>query len=293
MRRHVRWVVLLLSAPITYIALMLVVQWLGGIATDAEQGTAIWLSILALALMLAAVVVPLVLLVRAIIEMRRTFRRAQRAKGRYTKLERQQLATANDAAAWWEYARHIRGQLLRREVPEAQQQWDVVPRDGEVFVAAMPLTYARYYGTDVAYNSSSSFAFGRPAFVVGVLAVTAISNARARSRVAAQAVPQWREWQQTTAYVTNQRIVVFANGQWLSFDYRAVAAVYPDVASNALVCQFDAAEPLLLSGVAAPVAAVFTVMQTHGLDAVRTHPGLQHLDAPAAEPTLPPLGRRG
>lgn len=292
MRRHVHWIILLIAVPVSYVVLMFAVQALMAAAAEEPGSARIWLGLAGIVALLAAVVVPIVLLIRAIIQMRRTFRRAQRSKGRYTKAEQQQLAAATDAAGWWEHARRVRGQLLAKEVPAAQQQWDVVPYPDERFFAALPITYARYYGTDVTYGQSSTVAIGHPAFVIGAFAVTAIANANARSRAATLAAAQWREWQQTMVYVTNRRLVVHAAGQWLSFDYDAVSAVYPDVGANALVCQFDRAEPMLLSGPAAPVAAIFTVLRTHGVDGVRDHPGLQPLDQPAAAPTLAPIGRR-
>lgn len=293
MRRHVHWLALLLAVPVSYVVLMLVVVALNGLTADAAPSARPWLALAQLVALVAAVVVPLVLLIRSIVQMRRTYRRAQRAKGKYTRWEQAQLAERTDAAAWWSYARDTRTRLIERRVPESQQQWDVVPYEGERFFAYLPLTYARYYGADVGYTQASTVAVGHPAFVAGVFAISAIANASARSRAAAQSLPQWREWQQVTAYVTNRRIVTFANGRWLSFDYGAIAAVYPDASARALVMQFDSTEPLLLTGPAAPMAAVIAVMQTHGLDAVRDHPGLRALDVQAEQPTLPPVGKRG
>ncbi|MEJ1090467.1 hypothetical protein [Microbacterium istanbulense] len=292
MRRHVHWIALLLAAPLTYVVVMLVVEWLDSVRAEARGDAIVWLTLSIGVALVVAVVAPVVLLIRSIVQMRRTFRRSQRAKGRFTAFERRQLDAATDAAAWWEYARRLRGQVLNRQVPESQQQWDVVPYEGERFFACLPLTYARYYGKDVGYTTSGMVAVGSPAFVVGAFAVSAIANASARSRAAKEAAPQWREWQQTTAYVTNHRIVTYVNGEWLTFEYGAISALYPDVASNALVCQFGSTEPLLLSGPATPVAAVVAVLQTHGLDGVRDHPGLQELARPAATPSLPPVGRR-
>ena len=162
---------------------------------------------------------------------------------------------------------------------------------GALLFARLTLNYARYYGQDVAYGQSSAIALGNPAFVAGVLAVSAIANASARSRAAAQATPQWREWQTTTVYVTSQRLAVHASGRWLSFEYRAITAVYPEVASATLVCQFDSTEPLLLSGDEAAIAAVLAVTQTHGLEALRD-PSRASASRPPARGTRAPSRRR-
>ena len=239
MRRHLHWILLLLAVPVSYLALMGLFFWVYSTTMAMPDAEAVGWALARMALLLAAVVVPIVFLIRAIVQMARTYRRAQRAAGRYSKYELSVLDRAQRAAGAWEFARSVRGDLLSGRMPPTIQQWDVVPYPGEHFFARLTLNYARYYGQDVAYGQSSAIALGNPAFVAGVLAVSAIANASARSRAAAQATPQWREWQTTTVYVTSQRLAVHASGRWLSFEYRAITAVYPEVASATLVCQFD------------------------------------------------------
>ncbi|QAY59389.1 hypothetical protein ET475_04870 [Microbacterium protaetiae] len=288
MRRHLHWVLLLLAAPVAYVVFM----WFASVMLHRSMQTHdIGWGLGEFAAILAAVFVPVILLIRSIVHMVRTYRRAQRAKGRYTKTEQRMLERGAHAANAWEHARLVRAELLAHRVPGTIRQWDVVPYPDEVFFARLMLTYARYYGTDVAYRQTSTFAFGRPAFVVGALAVGAIANASARSRATAQASPQWRDWQPTAVYVSNRRIVVDVGGQWLSFDYSTIVAMYPEAGSWTLICQFPTAVPLLLSGDEAPIAAVFAVMQTYGAEALRDHPGLQALNTPATQPSLPPVGK--
>ncbi len=293
MRRHLPWILLLIAVPVSYFAIMAVHQAVYEATTGPVSSDTIGWALLRMLILLAAVAVPVVFLVCSLVSMNRTYRRARRAKGKYNKYEKLMLANAQHGADAWEFARSVRTDLLAQRIPPTIQQWDVVPRAGEQFFARLNLTYARYYGQDLGYTQSSAFAFGRPAFVVGVLAVSAIANAAARSKAAAQSAPQWREWQTTAVYVTNHRLVAHAGGQWLSFDYAAMTAVYPEVDSSTLVCQFEASEPMLLSGDEAAIASVFTVMQTHGVEGLRGHPALQRLDHAAAAPSLPPVGRRG
>lgn len=293
MRRHLHWIILLAAVPVSYALLMLVVQALSAAGRDqADPVMRGWLAVGQLAALAAALVVPIILLIRSIVQMTRTYRRAQRAKGRYTKQEQSMLDRGRSASDAWERARAARFALLHHQVPVAIQQWDVVPYAGEVFFARAQLTYARYYGKDVTYSRSSTIALGNPAFVVGALAVTAIANSSARSRATAEAAPQWREWQTSAVYISNRRFAVHAGARWLSFDYSAMTAVYPEVSAATLVCQFEHAEPLLLSGDDAALAAVFSMLQTHGLDALREHPSLPALDSEAVLPDLPPVGKR-
>lgn len=84
MKRHMHWLILLIAAPLAYVLLMLGVQAMSRAASGADGGTAVGLGWAQLALLLAAVVVPIVLVIRAIVQMVRTYRRAQRAKGRFT-----------------------------------------------------------------------------------------------------------------------------------------------------------------------------------------------------------------
>lgn len=292
MRRHLRWILLLVAVPVSYFAIMAVHQAVYTATTGPVSSDTIGWALLRLLILLAAVAVPVVFLVCSLVSMNRTYRRARRAQGKYNKYEKFMLGNAQRAADAWEFARAARTDLLAQRVPRTIQQWDVIPYAGEQFFARLDLNYSRYYGQDVGYSQSSAFAFGRPAFVIGVLAVSAIANASARSKAAAQSAPQWREWQTTVVYVSNHRLAVHANGQWLSFDYAAMTAVYPEVDASTLVCQFNSSEPLLLSGDEAAIAAVFTTMQTHGVDGLRGHPALQSLDHASPAPSLPPLGRR-
>lgn len=283
---------LLVSAPLAYLVAALLHVWARDAQSRSEGVGAAWLVFGQFLISLTALVAPIVLIILAIIEMTRVHRRARRARGRFTRSEQQQLATAHSSAAAWEHARAVRSSIMEGRMPPAlHQQWDVVPYDREIFFGHVPVTYARYYGQDVAYQQSSTIALGRPAFVVGALAVTAIANSAARSSAAKQAAPQWREWQSTGAYVTSHRIAVHVGGQWLSFDYAAMTAVYPEVASRTLVCQFASTAPMLLSGDGAVLSAVIAVAQAYGLDAARDHPALAPLNQPAAEPALPPIGR--
>ncbi|MFJ4046083.1 hypothetical protein ACIPV2_10105 [Microbacterium sp. NPDC089987] len=294
MRRHLKWIVLLVSAPLSYLVAMLLMMAAREAQTSAEGSGIAGLVLAQLLLMLLAVGVPIWMLVWSIVEMTRVHRRAQRAKGRFTPFEQQQLAAARSSAAAWEHARAVRTSIMAGQMPPAlPAQWDVVPDQGEVFFGHVPVTYARYYGQDITYRQSSTVALGRPAFIVGALAVTAIANAAARSQADKQAATQWREWQNTGAYVTSHRIAVHASGEWLSFDYAAMTAVYPEVASQTLVCQFSSTSPLLLSGDGAALSAVIAVAQAYGRDAVGTHPALTALDRPAPEPALRPIGRTG
>lgn len=291
MRRHVPWIVLLLLAPTTYALASLLGWWLSTQSPAAGPAAGVGIALGGLLAAAVAVFAPIVFLILAIVQMARVYRRRQRVRGNYTPQEQRLLETQTQAARAWEHARSVRSWLIERRVPATLQQWDVIPDAGEVFFARLNLQYARYYGRDVSYTTRGGFFFGHPAFVVGALAVTAISNSRSKSNAQAQAAAQWREWQSAVVYVTNQRLVVHVSGVWLTFSYSAMAAIYPEVSALTLVCQFSGAEPMLLTGADAPIAAVYAVLQTYGPDALASHPSLQPLNRPAPAPALPAIGK--
>lgn len=221
--------------------------------------------------LLVGVLVAFIMLLIAFGQMGRArYHVARRAKGKLTPEER-------ELEAAWAYARDLRETVLRKEIPPVIHTWDVVPSAGEVFFVDGVADYARYYGQDVTYTQSGGFWFGHPLFVAAGLAATAIGNASARSRARALAAEQWRERQRVRLLVSNQRLVCLVRGRWLSFWFSGTSSVQPVSDEWALFCQFPDVEPLMLSGFSAPAAAVIAVLQTHGVDGVARHPGLQAL----------------
>ncbi|WP_431804606.1 hypothetical protein [Microbacterium sp. bgisy203] len=274
MRRHLRWIVPALLAAAVYLLAMWGVTALAGPDRSPTPNETLG----ALGLLAVAFVGPLVLVVVAIVQGVKTYRAARRRRGHFSKGE---LRLAGERAAHqhaWDNARALRATLLRREVPASIDQWDLAPYAGELFFAAVPTSYARYYGTDARYTTTSSFAYGSPAFVLGVMAITGIGNAASRSAARQQAREQWRDWQQAHVLVSNHRLAVRTAEGWLSFDYGAMTAVYPEVAANTLVCEFPGVAPLLLQGPHAPLAAVMSVFATRGADGLARHPSLSALD---------------
>ena len=273
--RHLRWAIPLAAAPVIYFAAMLVAtRIIHGLKVN-ELGAG-W-NLLVPLVILVAVVCPLIALIRATAGGAKAFRHWRRAHGHYTKQEAAAARQASDSANAWEYARVLQSSLSRRVVPETIRIWDVVANPGEAFFLDVPAHYARHYGMQVTYSQSSGFYFGRPAFVLAALGVSAASNAARRNAAARQAATQWRDHQPCRLVVSNQRLMCQVGGTWLSFYFSAVTAIYPEVGEWSLITQYDSTSPLLLSGVHVPAAAVLAVLATQGPDAVGAHPSLQKL----------------
>lgn len=275
-RRHLRWIIPLVLGPAGYVGFL----FAGSALTRASGGSDgnLGLSIAALVMLLLALATPVVALVFFLVGAIRTFNEwrwhRRHATGKLTPAELAERDRADHLAASWKSARQLRAQLARREVPPQIQIWNVVPNAGETFFFDTTASYARFYGQDVSYTRSGGYFFGHPLFVVAGVSLSAAGNAARRSSAGAAAQAQWREHQSVRLLVSNQRLVCNVNGQWLSFYYSAITAVYPEVNRWALVCQFDSTSPLLLHGPDVPMAALITVLMTHGPVAIENHPSL-------------------
>jgi MFS family permease len=275
-RTHRTWIVPVVCVPLSYLVFGLLGSALMQLSTDTGDG---WWSVVGLLALLAAFVVPVVAAVVAIRRGYRVHRSWRRSRGHLTATERAAQEHEDSYRRAWDHASHLRAALIRRELPPEIPMWAVVPRQGERFFLDGPLTYSRYYGTDVAYSHSTTVAFGRPAWVAGAMIGSAIGNSIARSRAAAAAATQWREHQLVQVVVSNQRIVCNVGGVgWLSFDHGAVTAIYPDPEHFNIVLEFGGvAAPMSLTGPMAPALATIAVLMTLGPEALGSHPALRGL----------------
>lgn len=275
MKRHLRWVIPVLCIPVVYVTALSIA---GAIAQTPGFQESVELGFLNLGILLVAFAAIVTAIVLAIVGGVKTFRAWRRRNGHYSPAESAQQLREVHSRLGWSAAITLRNTLLQREVPPTVQVWEVIPERDEVFFFDVVMGYERYYGQDVTYGRSGGFFFGHPAFVVAGLVASGIGNAARRQSAQAQAQTQWREGQQARVLVTNRRLVCLVGGEWVSFYYSAMTAVYPEVRDWALVCEFNGiTSPLRLSGPNAPIAAVMTVFATHGLDAVAQHPSLQAL----------------
>ncbi|GAB2568002.1 hypothetical protein [Leucobacter ruminantium] len=290
MRRHLAWILWLVGALASYVLLAFLTAFLSDRAVRGDEESLTWalLTLLSLAVQFA---LPFVMLCISAACARSCFRRWRRSRGRYTRLERSIIDRQERSAEWWRYAGAQRQLLLDGRVPEARESWEVVLQNGERLFEDVTLGYARYYGADVQYTQTSSFAFGHPAFVLSAIAVNAAANAASARRASLAAAPQWREHQTARVLITNRRFLVHANGRWLSFWFEGITAIYPETAVRTLICQFEVGEPLMLTGDAAPLASVYAVLIALGPEALERHPALAALNMPASAPELPPIGR--
>jgi hypothetical protein len=281
MKRHLPWLIPALCVPIIYFGSRSAAN---AIATRPDIRNNLGLDFALLVLVAVVLIGPVVAAIVAIRRGARVWRAWRGANGHYTPAQKKTRAATEIAqvasSSGWNAAGALRARLIARMVPAPITVWEIVPGPGEVMFFDLGADYSRYYGQDVTYATRGGFFYGHPTFVLAGIAATAIGNASRRSSAQAQAQTQWRDFQPARVIVTNQRLVCWADGRWLTFSYSAMTAVYPEVDHWALVCEFgDVAVPLRLTGVSAPLISVMTILLTHGPDAVAAHPSLQTLGA--------------
>lgn len=211
------------------------------------------------------------------------WREYRRSHGHFTKREQTvRLYHEGRQAAYsggWQQARQAAACIESGQPFTPLTVWGIVLHEGETAYFDVPADYARYYGGDGSYQHVSGFFYGSAGFVGAGLAVTALGNAARRNRARAEAMTRWREHQPVRVIVTDQRLICQADGQWLSFYYNAVSAIYPEPASFSLVMEFPRTSPMLLSGPSAALLSVYAVSRLHGAQAVTAHPALAVLTA--------------
>lgn len=219
----------------------------------------------------------LVALIIAIVDVGRALMVLRRKKGLLTRSERRDRARQEEDQRILAEARRICAMLSNRQVPSAIAVWDVVALPGEVFFCRLPLSYARYYGMDVSYQTEGGAFLGHPVFVAAGIVATSVANNAARRSAEAQAREQWREWQVAPTLVSNRRILCQASGGWVEFPYESMSALYPDLESRTLVIGFHQGMPLLLRGSGVLIATPLAILFTGGPAAFAAHPALDLL----------------
>ena len=180
--------------------------------------------------------------------------------------------------AEWQLAQDWVSWLSAGNQPQALTIHGLVLEQGEIAYLSAPMHYARLYGGSGQYNHSGGFAFGKPGFVLGMMAANAAINASRRNAARKDMQPLWRELQELPTVVTNYRIMCHQPPRgWLSFYYGAVQEFYPDPANWTVTYGFDSAEPLRLGGLAAPTLAVLSAWCILGVDRWQHDPGLAPL----------------
>jgi hypothetical protein len=124
---------------------------------------------------------------------------------------------------------------------------------GPVYLDA-PLRYSRYYGVNVRYDGTTTFAVGSPGFVAGAVIGSALTNRAGRARAAQLSQTQWRDGRTVRVLVTDSSTWCRVDGRWQEFAHASV--VEYTATAMACVLAFPDVEPLMLAGPSAWCHAV-------------------------------------
>lgn len=270
--RHRPWAIPLLAAILSFLGLVALDLYGARLPKHSPM------LLLAASVFLLVGLMFLVLLIVTPLKARAVWRAYQRSRGRYNKSEMAAAARMIEADVRWQEAVALARSLAAGHAPGIAKVWGVILRDSERIMADVPAEYSRYYRTDGTYTHVSGFYYGGASFMALGYGLMALGNASRRRAAIAAARAQWREFQRVQVLVTTDRLLCqMADGQWLSFYYRAATAVYPEPANWSLVMDFANAAPLRLGGTGSPLAAVAAVWAVHGPEGVKAHPGLARL----------------
>lgn len=272
MKRHSRWFIPLIGIVITYVA----VQTLASFVLSSSMGEGVQ-ALLLIAILLAWPAVSLFLLIQTVRNSHGVFRAYRRSRGHLTKSERAEAQQRQMYADCWQAARALTAQLASGQLPPRQEVWGIVLEPGENVRLHISAEYARFYGLNGRYVHTSGFFWGNPAFVLAGVGITALANNSRRKAAEAASRQRWRELQHSQMFLTERRIICQVNGRWLSFYYSHVSACYPEPENNSVVFEFHAAEPLMIGGPQAPLAAAYAVWALYGERGLSDHPGLRSL----------------
>jgi hypothetical protein len=198
--------------------------------------------------------------------------------------EREEWQLGQDWARW----------LIGGNAPQPLTLYGIVLEQGEVAYLQAPVHYARLYGGSGQYTQSGGFFFGRPGFVLGMMAANAAVNAGRKAAARRDMELLWRDLQEVPTIATNYRLMCHLPARgWLSFYYTAVQEFYPDPANWTITFGFQNAEPLRLGGLSIPTLSVLTAWTVLGADRWQSEPGIAPLVQSAAAPQVAPGQAQG
>jgi len=134
----------------------------------------------------------------------------------------------------------------------------------EIEYAAADAEFHRYYGTEGGSYVHSTLLMGGPWMMVATGVASAVGNRSRRTAAEFEAMARWRPGGRTRAVLTSARLLISAEGQWMSYYFGAILEIQPDPAHYAMVLAFEGAPPLSLRGPWVPYLSVALLYLLHG-----------------------------
>lgn len=163
------------------------------------------------------------------------------------------------AEQWWYYSRECAAALRAGRPPIPIQVYGPVLEPGEQALLSAEIDYSRFCGGDGSYSPLPLIVTGRPAVMLGALAVQGVVNHRRKTAAAQRAAAQWR-WHETCPVIvtTDRLICTTARHGMLSFWFGTCTEFYPDLQQWTLTLGFDSTYAVRLSGPASPALSLWS-----------------------------------
>jgi hypothetical protein len=174
------------------------------------------------------------------------------------------VGVTDEWSRWWQYARRGARLFAAGVEPPTIQVFGPVLEADEVGLLSADVTYSRRYGSSGHYSRSDLLVLGRPAVMVGALAVNAAINHHRKVAARRQAEVRWRDEHRVQVIATNYRLLCNTDQGWENYWYGDVTEFYPDLDRWSMTLSFDDYAPLRLYGPATPALNLWTATAVLG-----------------------------
>jgi hypothetical protein len=187
------------------------------------------------------------------------------------------VPAGDEWSRWWDYARRSARLFAAGVEPSGMHMFGpVLDADEWGLLEADAFYSRRYAGGDGRYNKSDLLVLGRPAVMVGALAVNAAINHHRKVAARRVAEVRWRDQQRVRVIATTHRLLCNTDLGWESYWYGSVTEFYPDLEHWSITLGFERCAPLRLAGAAAPALCLWAATAVLG-DRWATDPRLSRL----------------
>jgi hypothetical protein len=162
------------------------------------------------------------------------------------------VGVADEWTHWWNYARRCARLFAAGVEPPTIEVFGPVLEADEVGLLSADVTYSRRYGGSGRYSRSDLLVLGRPAVMVGALAVNAAINHHRKVAARREAEVRWRDEHRVQVIATNYRLLCNTDEGWENYWYSDVTEFYPDLDRWSLTLGLNGYVPLRLCGPVAP-----------------------------------------
>lgn len=167
---------------------------------------------------------------------------------------------------WWDYSRACAAALRHGSPAPSVAVYGPILDDGEQARLSTTAISSRLSAGDGSYQRSSTFMIGSPGLTLGMLAAQGLINRGRRRRARRDEIAQWRDQQQSTVVVTNDRLMCSGpHGTLVDFWFYYTTEFYPDLYSRTVTFAFgDRCVPLRLAGPSAVAIALWSAHALYG-----------------------------